>query len=643
MSLRPAISVVIPTHDRSDLLCRALDALSAQTLDAEAFEVIVVADGCTDGTVAAVESYEAPYRLRVVERAGAGANAARNAGAKAAAAGILLFLDDDVHATPQLVSAHVQEHTRGWADVVVGPYPPQIDGSGLHENELRNWWLAKFEEMAQDGFRHTYRSLLTGNMSIAAAQFQRLGGLNEKLLRNEDYEFGIRVVRAGLRFVVAADAVGHHLEQSTLDRSYEHKRKEGATDVVIAQRYPEVIASLPFVERWHSSGSALDRVIVRLTFGRFPARRMANFLRRFAEPLERMGWTGAWRALHRLLLAVHYWRGVVDQAGAPAYLRELIDLGSVPPRRPGSGVEIDLRDGIEEAERHLDELRPVSVHLRYGAARVGVIRYDPIAERLHGGHLRPYLLRELPSQFLEALALQGAIVDDPTKREALARSIRSKSDDFGPPAPQRMWQEHYRQWQRFEHVEDAKSRSVRRQWEYVGELARDTIWLEEHGGMTGGRGRNRRIAGTRLLVWFLIDVLALTLVAPFVPGLRDSASLAFLAVACAFAALSGAVRPFLFVLTVPILLPAIPVMLVLTDACVLSAAIWGAGVIGFEPVSVGLGPLFAGALSVSVVRIVLARLTREAERGLGAYRMRRWIRRLERYRSWLSEQVAAGE
>ena len=45
-----AISVVIPTHNRRELLVRALSALSRQHVDT-AFEVIVSVDGSTVGTV----------------------------------------------------------------------------------------------------------------------------------------------------------------------------------------------------------------------------------------------------------------------------------------------------------------------------------------------------------------------------------------------------------------------------------------------------------------------------------------------------------------------------------------------------------------------------------------------------------------
>ena len=46
-----AVSVIIPTHNRSASLRRTLDALRRQTYSLEQVEVVVVADGCIDDTV----------------------------------------------------------------------------------------------------------------------------------------------------------------------------------------------------------------------------------------------------------------------------------------------------------------------------------------------------------------------------------------------------------------------------------------------------------------------------------------------------------------------------------------------------------------------------------------------------------------
>ena len=84
--MRPRISVVIPTHNRRDSLLRLLRALREGTYPHERFDVVIVADGCTDDTVAVLHRTPFPFAMRVLEQSpGHGAGAARNLGAAHAA------------------------------------------------------------------------------------------------------------------------------------------------------------------------------------------------------------------------------------------------------------------------------------------------------------------------------------------------------------------------------------------------------------------------------------------------------------------------------------------------------------------------------------------------------------------------------
>jgi glycosyltransferase involved in cell wall biosynthesis len=47
----PMVSVIIPTHNRQMYLRLTLDALARQTYSVDRFEVVVVLDGCSDGSV----------------------------------------------------------------------------------------------------------------------------------------------------------------------------------------------------------------------------------------------------------------------------------------------------------------------------------------------------------------------------------------------------------------------------------------------------------------------------------------------------------------------------------------------------------------------------------------------------------------
>ena len=115
------ISIVIPTYNRRVLLARAIDSVLKQTL--QAFEVIVVDDGSTDGTeVLFTETYSDP-RIRYDRlQENQGVHKARNRGIDLARGEYLTFLDSDdelmSHALATVV-APMKESTIG---MVMAPY-----------------------------------------------------------------------------------------------------------------------------------------------------------------------------------------------------------------------------------------------------------------------------------------------------------------------------------------------------------------------------------------------------------------------------------------------------------------------------------------------------------------------------------------
>ena len=103
----PTVSIIIPSHNRSSSLRRALDALHSQTYPIDLMEVIVVADSCIDDTLAMLQDYKAPFKLHAIEVNCRSASIARNTGAASATGQLLLFLDDDIEAMPPLVESHI--------------------------------------------------------------------------------------------------------------------------------------------------------------------------------------------------------------------------------------------------------------------------------------------------------------------------------------------------------------------------------------------------------------------------------------------------------------------------------------------------------------------------------------------------------
>ncbi len=124
--MRPA-SIVIPTRERLDYLAFALASIAPQAVEAGA-ELLVVDDaGPSAAARALVERFGARYEPHP---APLGLNAARNTGVERSSGELVVFVDDDISASPRWLEALIDaaaSHPR--VDVFTGPIIPRLEGS----------------------------------------------------------------------------------------------------------------------------------------------------------------------------------------------------------------------------------------------------------------------------------------------------------------------------------------------------------------------------------------------------------------------------------------------------------------------------------------------------------------------------------
>ena len=123
------ISVIIPTRNRAELLKSALGSLDSQTLSKDEFEVIVVDNGSTDHTAELVSGLTNEWKnLRCVHEAIPGLHAGRHRGLKEANGDVLVFIDDDIRASPSWLEGIAENFADPNVAMVGGNNYPDFQG-----------------------------------------------------------------------------------------------------------------------------------------------------------------------------------------------------------------------------------------------------------------------------------------------------------------------------------------------------------------------------------------------------------------------------------------------------------------------------------------------------------------------------------
>lgn len=342
MSASPLVSVVIPTYNRLERLKRVLNAFEAQTCAPDAFEVVVVSDGSTDGTDHHLATATHGFSLTTATQANAGPAAARNHGVELARAGLVLFVDDDVVATPTLVERHLAAHHRLGPDhVVIGPMNTPPDFTMTPWVQWEQAMLYKQYDALRSGrLQVTHRQFYTGNASVSRARLLEAGGFDTRFRRAEDVELSFRLHLAGLRFAYADDAVGYHYAERSFDSWLRNAHAYGVNEVVFGVgegQDPKLLR----VHAEYGGRHPLVRVMARLvTTVPAAARVLDPVFTALAGAADRAGAHRANRFALSALFNMAYYRGMAGELGGASAFRHVVvraDDRVVPtPRRSAS-------------------------------------------------------------------------------------------------------------------------------------------------------------------------------------------------------------------------------------------------------------------------------------------------------------------
>ena len=195
----PAVSVIVPAHDRRPLVLDAVASALGQTF--ADLEVVVVDDGSTDGTREAVAALGDPrVRLISLQRCGR-VGMVRNAGVEAAEGEWLALLDSDDLWYPDRLRvqlASLVESSAGWG--FCGYHLVDEDGRTV---------LATFEPVPVRDATGLLLRLIDGAegapptaVMVRRSLFDRIGGFSTDPLIREDLDLVLRLAETGAADVV---------------------------------------------------------------------------------------------------------------------------------------------------------------------------------------------------------------------------------------------------------------------------------------------------------------------------------------------------------------------------------------------------------------------------------------------------------
>lgn len=225
------ISVVIPALNEEKVIGRCLEALTHNDFPKNAFEVIMVDNGSRDRTVEIARSFDSLLKIRILGVSGVHISELRNRGAALATGRFLAFLDADC-------IAHSNWLTN--ANRLLEDAGPGIVGAHYQIPEDATWVGRVWCEDRSTEKVGDVSYVPSGDLLLRREAFLQLGGFDESIETNEDFELCRRAATAGFTVRSYPDLRVVHLgTPRTLQGFYKKQRWQGTHVFTVFLRDPE--------------------------------------------------------------------------------------------------------------------------------------------------------------------------------------------------------------------------------------------------------------------------------------------------------------------------------------------------------------------------------------------------------------------
>jgi glycosyltransferase involved in cell wall biosynthesis len=234
----PLVSIIIPARNEARHLARCLDGVLGQDYPTERLEVLVADGRSDDGTRELLAAYAArDSRVRVIDNPRQIVSTGLNEAVRAARGDIIVRMDAHTEYAPDYVRTCVAVLQETGADNVGGPartrprtYLGRAVAAAYHSRFSTGG--ARFHDVAYEGLVDTVTYGCWRRES-----FDRFGPFDEELVRNQDDEHNLRIVRNGGRVWQTPRIVSWYQPRASLSRLFRQYMQYGYWKVRVIQKH----------------------------------------------------------------------------------------------------------------------------------------------------------------------------------------------------------------------------------------------------------------------------------------------------------------------------------------------------------------------------------------------------------------------
>lgn len=217
------ISVIIPTHNRSDLLTNAIQSVVNQTY--KDIEIVVVDDASTCNNQAIIDSFNMSIIYHRFET-NQGGNICRNKGVELANGQYVAYLDDDDTWHEQKLEKQLSTMQQSDASLCyTGKNIITVDENLKEIHRRYSFAKPKYESLQKSIMQKNFIGT-TSSIMVQKDKFLEMGGFDVAMPALQDYEFYLRFIHAGFNVIGLDDGLVNYFiyaNKSAVSKSLKKK------------------------------------------------------------------------------------------------------------------------------------------------------------------------------------------------------------------------------------------------------------------------------------------------------------------------------------------------------------------------------------------------------------------------------------